>query len=50
MREPGETAREAAARELAEETGIHDVALTFAAVAEFDLAAGGRRARPSIRT
>ncbi|MDS0140172.1 MULTISPECIES: NUDIX hydrolase [unclassified Amycolatopsis] len=43
MREPGETAREAAARELAEETGIHDVALTFAAVAEFDLADPGRR-------
>jgi len=37
MREPGETARETAARELAEETGIHGVALTFAAAAEFDL-------------
>ncbi|MBE8516483.1 NUDIX hydrolase [Amycolatopsis sp. H6(2020)] len=43
MREAGETAREAAARELAEETGIHGVALTFAAVAEFDLADPRRR-------
>lgn len=36
-REPGETARQAAVRELREETGIHGVDLTFAAVAEFDL-------------
>jgi 8-oxo-dGTP diphosphatase len=36
-REPGETTRQAAARELREETGIHVVDLTFAAVAEFDL-------------
>jgi len=43
MREAGETAREAAARELAEETGIDGVALTFAAVAEFDLADPRRR-------
>ncbi|MDX3186779.1 NUDIX hydrolase [Streptomyces sp. MN03-5084-2B] len=43
MREPGETAREAAARELAEETGVHGVALTFAAVAEFDLVRPARR-------
>ncbi|MEU5261611.1 NUDIX hydrolase [Amycolatopsis sp. NPDC021455] len=43
MREPGESARETAARELAEETGIHGVALTFAAVAEFDLVDRGRR-------
>lgn len=32
---PGETCREAAVRELAEETGIRGVALTFAVVAEF---------------
>jgi 8-oxo-dGTP diphosphatase len=37
-REPGESARETAVRELREETGIDDVGLTFAAVAEFDLA------------
>jgi 8-oxo-dGTP diphosphatase len=43
MREPGETARETAARELAEETGIHGVALTFVAVAEFALADPARR-------
>ncbi|QKV79705.1 NUDIX hydrolase [Amycolatopsis sp. Hca4] len=43
MREAGETAREAAVRELGEETGIHGVALAFAAVAEFDLVDPGRR-------
>ncbi|ADJ44671.1 MutT/NUDIX family protein [Amycolatopsis mediterranei S699] len=43
VREPGETCREAAVRELAEETGIHGVALTFAAVAEFALAEPARR-------
>jgi len=36
-REPGETPREAAVRELHEETGIHAPELTIAAVAEFDL-------------
>jgi 8-oxo-dGTP pyrophosphatase MutT (NUDIX family) len=36
-REPGETPRQAAIRELHEETGIHTTALSFAAVAEFDL-------------
>ena len=43
MREPGETARAAAARELGEETGIHGVGLTFAAIAEFDLVRPARR-------
>lgn len=43
MREPGETARQAATRELQEETGIHAVDLTFAAVAEFDLTKPERR-------
>ncbi|MET8853985.1 NUDIX hydrolase [Amycolatopsis sp. NPDC004625] len=43
VREPGETAREAAVRELAEETGLRGVALTFAAVAEFDLVGPVRR-------
>jgi len=43
MREPGETGREAAARELAEETGIRGAALTFAVVAEFALARPARR-------
>jgi 8-oxo-dGTP diphosphatase len=33
----GETARQAAVRELCEETGISGVELTFAAVAEFDM-------------
>lgn len=37
MREPGESMREAAARELGEETGIQGLDLSFAAVAEFDL-------------
>jgi len=36
-REPGETLRQAAVRELREETGIHGVELDGAAVAEFDL-------------
>ncbi|MEV6826963.1 NUDIX hydrolase [Amycolatopsis sp. NPDC051102] len=43
MREPGETARETAGRELAEETGLHGPTLTFAAVAEFDLVRPARR-------
>jgi ADP-ribose pyrophosphatase YjhB (NUDIX family) len=43
MREPGETAREAAVRELREETGIHEEDLTFAAVAEFVLTNPERR-------
>jgi len=43
MREPGETARRAAVRELHEETGIHTAELTFAAVAEFDLMKPDRR-------
>jgi 8-oxo-dGTP diphosphatase len=42
-REPGETTRQAAARELREETGIHIVDLTFTAVAEFDLTRPDRR-------
>jgi 8-oxo-dGTP diphosphatase len=37
MREQEETARQAAVRELHEETGIQAVELTFVAVAEFDL-------------
>ncbi|MEV4053442.1 NUDIX hydrolase [Amycolatopsis sp. NPDC049688] len=43
MADPGETARETAVRELAEETGIRGVALTFAAVAEFELLRPARR-------
>lgn len=43
MREPGETARQAAARELAEETGIGSVDLDFVAVAEVDLRRPRRR-------
>ncbi len=43
MREPGETARQAAIRELHEETGIRATRLTFAAVAEFDLRKPERR-------
>lgn len=42
-RESGETARQAAVRELAEETGIHTGRLAFAAIAEFDLVAPVRR-------
>lgn len=43
MREPGETARQAAVRELREETGIDTADLSFAAVAEFDLTRPERR-------
>jgi 8-oxo-dGTP diphosphatase len=43
MRERGETARDAAVRELAEETGIWTADLAFAAVAEFDLRQPARR-------
>jgi 8-oxo-dGTP diphosphatase len=43
MREGGESARTAAARELAEETGIFAADLSFAAVAEFSLARPERR-------
>jgi 8-oxo-dGTP pyrophosphatase MutT (NUDIX family) len=43
MREPGETARQAAVRELAEETGIGSVDLDFVAVAEVDLRRPSRR-------
>ncbi|MBV9163336.1 MAG: NUDIX hydrolase [Pseudonocardiales bacterium] len=43
MREPDETTRQAAVRELREETGIHVVDLTFVAVAEFDLTKPERR-------
>ncbi|MFJ7218277.1 NUDIX hydrolase [Amycolatopsis sp. NPDC098790] len=43
MREAGESSRRAAARELAEETGIHGVELTFAVVAEFALTRPARR-------
>jgi 8-oxo-dGTP pyrophosphatase MutT (NUDIX family) len=42
-REPGETTRQTAIRELREETGIHDVDLTVAAVAEFELTKPERR-------
>jgi 8-oxo-dGTP diphosphatase len=42
-REPGETTRQAAVRELREETGIQLVDLTLAAVAEFDLTKPERR-------
>jgi 8-oxo-dGTP pyrophosphatase MutT (NUDIX family) len=42
-REPGETPHQTAVRELGEETGIHGVRLSFAAVAEFDLAEPRRR-------
>ncbi|KZB79677.1 NUDIX hydrolase [Amycolatopsis regifaucium] len=43
MREAGESPREAAIRELGEETGIQGVDLSFAAVAEFDLTKPERR-------
>jgi 8-oxo-dGTP diphosphatase len=43
IRERGESARQAAARELAEETGISGMNLSFAAVAEFSLAHPARR-------
>jgi 8-oxo-dGTP diphosphatase len=42
-REPGETTRRAAVRELAEETGIETVNLDFVAVAECDLRRPNRR-------
>ena len=42
-REPGETTRQTAMRELHEETGIHLVDLTVAAVVEFDLTKPKRR-------
>jgi 8-oxo-dGTP diphosphatase len=42
-REPGETARHAAVRELREETGIDVADLTFACVAECDLTKPARR-------
>jgi 8-oxo-dGTP diphosphatase len=42
-RDPGETARQAAVRELAEETGIKTVNLDFVAVAECDLRRPNRR-------
>ncbi|MFC5055437.1 NUDIX hydrolase [Saccharothrix xinjiangensis] len=41
-REPGESARRTAIRELREETGIHGVGLEAVAVAEFDLVAPER--------
>lgn len=43
MREPGETARQGAVRELREETGLDVADLTFAGVAEFDLTKPERR-------
>ncbi|MEV1118776.1 NUDIX hydrolase [Actinosynnema sp. NPDC049800] len=42
-REPGETTRQTAVRELREETGIGEVALDGVAVAEFTLVAPDRR-------
>ncbi|MGH3624877.1 MAG: NUDIX hydrolase [Sciscionella sp.] len=42
-REPGETARQAGVRELAEETGIGDLDLDFVAVVEVDLRRASRR-------
>lgn len=43
MQELGESPREVALRGLGEETGIHGVDLSFAAVAEFDLTTPKRR-------
>ncbi len=43
IREPGETTRQAAVRELAGETGIRSVELEFVAVAEVDLRRPCRR-------
>ncbi len=43
LREVGETPRQAAVRELAEETGIRTTNLAFVAVVEFDLRLPGRR-------
>jgi 8-oxo-dGTP diphosphatase len=48
MREPGETARQAALRELAEETGIRAVDLDFVAVVEWDLRRPSRREYAAI--
>jgi 8-oxo-dGTP diphosphatase len=48
MREPGETARQAAVRELAEETGISSVDLDFIAVAEVDLRRPNRQEYTAI--
>jgi 8-oxo-dGTP diphosphatase len=48
MREPGETARQAAVRELAEETGISSVDLDFIAVAEVDLRRPNRQEYSAI--
>jgi len=48
MREPGETARQAAVRELAEETGIGAVDLDFVAVVEWDLRRPSRREYAAI--
>ncbi|MGH3927184.1 MAG: NUDIX hydrolase [Pseudonocardiaceae bacterium] len=47
-REPGETARQAAVRELAEETGIGAVDLDFVAVVECDLRRPSRREYTAI--
>jgi 8-oxo-dGTP diphosphatase len=47
-RDPGETARQAAVRELAEETGIGSVDLEFVAVAEVDLRRPSRREYTAI--
>lgn len=46
--DPGETARQAAVRELAEETGIVTTGLDFAGVAEFSLARPARREYAAI--
>ncbi|MGH3931020.1 MAG: NUDIX hydrolase, partial [Pseudonocardiaceae bacterium] len=47
-REPGETARQTAVRELAEETGIGAVDLDFVAIAECDLRRPSRREYTAI--
>ncbi|MGH3915004.1 MAG: NUDIX hydrolase [Pseudonocardiaceae bacterium] len=48
MREPGETARQAGVRELAEETGIGAAELDLVAVAEWDLRRPSRREYAAI--
>ena len=48
MREPGESARQAAVRELAEETDIRSVELDFVAAAEVDLRRRSRREYAAI--
>ena len=48
MREPGETARQTAVRELVEETGIGAVDLEFVAVVEWDLRRPSRREYAAI--